>query len=88
MLEKLRDSAGAAAAIASRRAFLGRFGRAAMGASFAVGGLIASGYRAHAARGGGCPAGTHKPRCHDGTVLCCPSGTRCVGHRDDIHCGK
>ena len=84
MLEKFGGAAERMAMGASRRAFLGRLGRGAMGVSMAIGGVLASMSWARAERQ--CPPGTHRSRCRDGSVLCCPSGTRCIGPRDP-HCG-
>ena len=79
MLEKFGDAAGRLAQNASRRAFLGRFGRGAMGVSLTIGGVLASASWARADRS--CPRGTHRSRCRDGSELCCPSGTQCIGPR-------
>jgi hypothetical protein len=84
MFEKFGDAAERMAQSASRRAFLGRLGRGAMGVSMALGGLLASASWAQADRP--CPHGSHRSRCRDGSVLCCPSGTRCIGPRIP-HCG-
>ncbi|MFO0892610.1 MAG: hypothetical protein U0790_26140 [Isosphaeraceae bacterium] len=77
MLEKFGDAAERMATGCSRRAFLGRLGRGAMGVSVTIGGALASASWARAARP--CPPGTHPSRCRDGSTLCCPRGTACIG---------
>ena len=84
MLEKFGDAAERMAISASRRAFLGRLGRGAMGVSMTIGGVLASASWARAERL--CSHGTRRSRCLDGSVICCPSGTRCVG-RGEYRCG-
>jgi hypothetical protein len=79
MLEKFGDAAERMASVASRRAFLGRLGRGAMSVSFTVGGVLASASWARADRS--CPPGSHRSKCRDGSELCCPSGTHCIGPR-------
>ena len=77
MFEKVSQLAEQAASNASRRQFLGSFGRGAMVMAAAAGGLLTFPRDAAAGRGR-CPGGYYV--CgydrRDGDVICCPRGKK------------
>ena len=79
MFEKIGQAAERAATSVSRRQFLGRFGRGALAAAAAVGGLLALPSVSHA-QGGMC--GPHSaPKCRNK-----PVGTRCGKPGEIAYC--
>jgi hypothetical protein len=75
VFEKLSDMAEQAATSASRRQFLGRFGRGALAVAAVLGGWCA--LPSTASAGGPCPRGTRPVQCPNGTRICCPTGQFC-----------
>jgi len=79
MFARFNKMAEQAATNVSRRQFLGRLGRAALGAATVAGGLLALPTVARAGRRHDKPCGTnqHKSACPSGLVYCCDRGQQC-----------
>ena len=88
MFAKFNKMAEQAATNVSRRQFLGRFGRAALGAATAAGGLLALPTVARAGRRQDKPCGPqqHRSTCPNGLVVCCDNGMKCQSTPNGYFC--
>ncbi len=89
MFENVSRIAEHVATSASRRQFLGRFGRAALSAAAAVGAFVALPLDAEAAKG--CPTGLYPLHCRGRgnkktTKICCPLNYHCQQYRAGYIC--